>query len=141
MLYVKSLGDGVNYLDSDEASVPISFGGTSGDSIFTLTIDTSDFNGSSYAANNGSHTKTDSGNNSIEYWTNQIMLQSSVMQWQKSNAYLYNVTDLGELISLSINVSVGGVTVYEGTSKNPTSKSVSGLSGTCLLYTSDAADE
>ena len=28
VLYVKSLGDGVNYLDSDEASVPISFGGT-----------------------------------------------------------------------------------------------------------------
>lgn len=27
VLYVKSVGDGVNYLDSDEASVPISFGG------------------------------------------------------------------------------------------------------------------
>lgn len=27
MLYVKSIGDEVNYLDSDEASVPISFGG------------------------------------------------------------------------------------------------------------------
>ena len=31
MLYVKSLGDGVNYADSAEASKPISFGGTSGD--------------------------------------------------------------------------------------------------------------
>ena len=31
VLYVKSLGDGENYLNSDEASVPISFGGTSGD--------------------------------------------------------------------------------------------------------------
>ena len=31
VLYVKSVGDGVNYADSAEASKPISFGGTSGD--------------------------------------------------------------------------------------------------------------
>ncbi len=92
---------------------------------FTLTISTSEFNSTSYAANNGSHsvtaTATDSSTMNVDVTSNQIMLQSSAMQWQKNNGYLYNTTDLGSIVSVTVNSSAGSFTTYYGTSANPSS--------------------
>ena len=87
----------------------------------TLTIETSDFNTTSYAANNGSHTT-----GSISWVSNQIMQQSSVMQWQKNTAYIYNTTDLGTIKSVVINSTAGSFTTYYGTSENPDSNTTVG---------------
>jgi hypothetical protein len=54
------------------------------------------------------------------------MLQSSVMQWQKSKGYIYNETDLGTIKSITVNSSEGSFTKYIGTSKQPTSSGSGG---------------
>lgn len=104
----------------------------------TLTITASDFNSTSYSANNGDHKKTDSEGNEITYYTYQIMLQSSNIQLQKSKAYLYNKTDLGELVSLTITDGSGTMTVYEGTTQQPNTTAVTGTSG---VYTFSAGQK
>ena len=78
---------------------------------FTVTINTDDFNSTSYAANNGNHTSTaynaDSTKSIIVDWTsNQMMLSSSKIQGQKSNAYLYNAAAWGTIKSVTINGNV-----------------------------------
>ena len=94
---------------------------------YTLTIQTSDFNATSYAANNKDKkttaTATDGSGSTLDvtWYSNQIMLQGSVMQWQKNNGYIYNKTDLGTIKSVNITSSAGTFTTYYGTSQNPTS--------------------
>lgn len=109
----------------------------------TLTITASDFTTKSYTDNNGSHNKTDSEGNSIEYTTAQIMLSSNLMQWQKNKGYLYNTTDLGELVSLTIdNITAGSFTVYEGTSSQPDKTSVAAtVDGKSNTYTFSAGQK
>ena len=107
-------------------SISASFSSTSGGvKRYTLTISSSDFNSTSYAANNGSHsftaTSTDSSEMAVDVTSNQIMQQSSSMQWQKNNAYLYNTTDLGSIVSVTVNSTDGSFTTYYGTSENPSS--------------------
>jgi len=80
---------------------------------FVLTKD--DFNKSSYADNNGSHTK-----DGISYYTNQVMQSNSSIQFQKNAGYIYNVTAM-KVNSISITKTGGSFTVYEGTATNPTS--------------------
>ena len=104
----------------------------------TLTITASDFKSTSYPVNNGDHQKTDSDGNEITYYTYQIMLQSSNIQLQKSKAYLYNKTDLGELVSLTITGGSGTITVYEGTTQQPSKNAVPGASG---VYTFSAGQK
>lgn len=82
----------------------------------TLTIETSDFTTTSYADNNKEHTK-----GTIKWVSNQVMQNSSVMQWQKNNGYIYNKTDLGTIKSVTVNRSAGTFTTYYGTSEHPTS--------------------
>lgn len=48
------------------------------------------------------------------------MLQSKAMQWQKSYGAIYNKTDLGEIISVTVNKTSGTFTTYYGTSQKPT---------------------
>ena len=48
------------------------------------------------------------------------MLQSKAMQWQKSNGAIYNTTDLGKIISITVNKTSGTFTTYYGTSQKPT---------------------
>ena len=97
------------------------------DYTYKLEIVPSDFNTTSYAANNGAHSKdavctTDNSKTmSVSYTTNQIMLQSSIMQWQKSTGYIYNTTDLGTITSVTVESSVGTFTTYYGTSEQPSS--------------------
>lgn len=94
---------------------------------YSFTITPSDFNSKSYAENNGTHTSTatcttdNTKTLSISWYSNQIMLQSSVMQWQKSKGYIYNTTDLGTIKSVTVNSSAGTFTTYYGTSSNPSS--------------------
>ena len=92
---------------------------------YTLTISTSDFNGTSYAANNNEKTSTatasDGSTMQVKWTSNQVMLQSSVMQWQKSNGYIYNSTDLGTITNIAITSTAGTFTKYIGTSQKPTS--------------------
>jgi len=70
-----------------------------GEGEYSFTITVADFNSESYAANNGEHTSTATTSNgqtkTITWKSNQVMNQSSVMQWQKNNGYIYNSTDLG----------------------------------------------
>ncbi len=97
------------------------------DYTYKLEIVPSDFNTTSYAANNGAHSKdavctTDNSKTmSVSYTTNQIMQQSSAMQWQKSNGYIYNTTDLGTITSVTVTSSAGTFTTYYGTSEQPSS--------------------
>ena len=98
-----------------------------GQTTYALTIQTSDFNTTSYAANNGNHTKdavdVNNANNtmSVTWVSNQVMQSSSVMQWQKNNGYIYNTTDLGTINSVTVNSTAGTFTTYYGTEAHPTS--------------------
>lgn len=99
---------------------------------YTLTIQTSDFSTSSYAANNGSHDFTavnavdSSKTMTVSIYTNQIMQSSSAMQWQAKNAYLYNSTDIGTIESITVNSTAGTFTTYYGTAQNPTENTTVG---------------
>ena len=91
---------------------------------YTLTISTNDFNSDSYSANNKVHTTAavaeDGSKLDITWQSNQVMLQSKAMQWQKSNGAIYNKTDLGKIISITVNKTSGTFTTYYGTSQKPT---------------------
>lgn len=91
---------------------------------YTLTINANNFTSTSYAANNKDHTTTaiaeDGSKLDITWYSNQVMLQSKAMQWQKSYGAIYNKTDLGEIISVTVNKTSGTFTTYYGTSQEPT---------------------
>lgn len=97
------------------------------DYTYTFTINTSNFNSTSYAANNNEKTSTATCTTdgtktmSVKWTSNQIMLQSGVMQWQKNNGYIYNSTDLGTINSVTVTSTDGSFTTYYGTSEHPTS--------------------
>lgn len=93
----------------------------------------SDFNSSSYANNNGEHTKE-----GVAYHSYQVMLSSNVMQWQKNKGYIYNTASLGKIESISINNITGGsFTVYAGNTANPTTTKITGTNGTYDLSGGD----
>lgn len=98
--------------------------------IYTLTISASDFNGSSYDANNNTKTSTakatDGSEISVSWVSYQVMLQSNAMQWQKSKGYIYNITDLGTIKSIKVNNTAGSFTQYIGASQKPTSNGSGG---------------
>jgi hypothetical protein len=86
----------------------------------------------SYASNNGEHKK-----NGVTYYTNQVCLSSSSIQFQKSNGLLYNKTDLGEIAKIEITkTGDNNLLVYSGTTENPTTGEVTGsASGSVTTYT------
>lgn len=96
---------------------------------YKLTIGANDFNTTSYAANNNEKTSnavctTDNTKTYEVKWTsNQVMKNSSNMQWQKNNGYIYNSTDLGTITNVTITSSAGSFTTYYGTSAQPSSGS------------------
>lgn len=106
-----------------------------------LTAASLGFNSSSYANNNGDHTVTATASNNatldVVISSNQVYLQSGKtdMQWQKTNGYLQNKTDLGEIKSITITSSAGGYTVYQGTSEGPSSSTVT-ASGSVYNFSS-----
>ena len=94
---------------------------------YSFTITTKDFNTTSYAANNKDHTTTavcttnPSKTMEVTWYSNQVMLNLGVMQWQKNTGYIYNKTDLGTIQSVTVTSSEGTFTTYYGASQNPTS--------------------
>ena len=99
---------------------------------YSFTITTADFNSTSYAANNNAKTTTatatdDSGKTmDVEWTSNQVMLSSGVMQWQKNNGYIYNNTDLGTITSITIESEAGTFTTYYGDVEQPSESTVVG---------------
>ena len=100
-------------------------GGGSTSKQYSFDITPSNFNTTSYAANNNEKTSTakasDGSTMSVKWTSNQVMLQSGVMQWQKNTGYIYNSTDLGTINSVTVTSSAGTFTTYYGTSKQPSS--------------------
>lgn len=101
-------------------------GGGDEEKDFSFNITTADFNTTSYAANNNEKTSiataSDASSTMEVKWTsNQVMQQSSVMQWQKDKGYIYNSTDLGTIKSIDITSTAGTFTTYYGTSEQPSS--------------------
>lgn len=92
---------------------------------YTLTISGSDFNTTSYAANNNEKTSNAvAGDNStfeVKWTSYQVMKNGNNMQWQKSKGYIYNSTDLGTIKSVTVNSSAGSFTTYYGTEAQPSS--------------------
>ena len=92
---------------------------------YTLTITKDNFNTKSYSANNNVKTTSavaeDGSSMNVTWYSNQVMQSSGTMQWQKKNGYIYNRTDLGEIVSVTVNSTDGSFTTYYGTAQNPTS--------------------
>lgn len=94
---------------------------------YKLTISSSDFNTTSYAANNNEKKTnavcTSDANKTFEVsWTSyQVMKNGDNMQWQKSKGYIYNSTDLGTIKSVKVTSTAGTFTTYYGTSQQPSS--------------------
>ena len=112
-------------------------GVSSGESkLYTLTILPTDFSGTSYADNNKDRVLTataeDGSTMDVTINTNQVMLMSNLMQWQKNKGILYNKTNLGKINSVTLDINSGSFTVYEGSTENPSSTSVAGSNG---IYT------
>lgn len=100
---------------------------------YTLTISANDFTSVSYTDNNKDHTTTavaeDGSKLDITWYSSQVMLNSKAMQWQKSKGFIYNKTDLGEIISVTVNKTSGKsgtFTTYYGTSQKPTEGTTAG---------------
>lgn len=121
-----------------EATVALTQAGvSSGESkLYTLTILPTDFSGTSYADNNKDRVLTataeDGSTMDVTINTNQVMLMSNLMQWQKNKGILYNKTNLGKINSVTLDINSGSFTVYEGSTENPSSTSVAGSNG---IYT------
>ncbi len=94
---------------------------------YRLVITQDDFNGTSYAANNGTHSSVavcvddESVTLNVSWKSNQVMLNGSAMQWQKGNGSIYNVTDLGTIKSVKINSTDGSFITFFGDSEHPSS--------------------
>ena len=94
---------------------------------YSFTINANDFNTTSYAANNNEKTSIavcteDASKTLAVSWTsNQIQKNSTNMQWQKSNGYIYNSTDLGTVNSVTVTNSAGSFTTSYGTAEQPSS--------------------
>lgn len=105
-------------------------GGGDEEKDFSFNITTADFNTTSYAANNNEKTSTatasDGSTMEVKWTSYQVMLQSSTIQWQKNNGYIYNSTDLGTIKSIDITSTAGTFTTYYGTSEQPSSSTTVG---------------
>jgi hypothetical protein len=93
---------------------------------YKLTISTSDFNTTSYAANNNEKTSNavcinDASKTYEVKWTSNQVMKNGGMQWQKSNGYIYNSTPLGTIKEVKINSDAGSFTTYYGEEEQPSS--------------------
>ena len=120
-----------NYL-AGTASINVTVSEKGAKVVYVLTISNENFNSTSYAANNNEKTstavgKTDNTKTMEVKWTsNQVMLQSSAMQWQKNNGLIYNSTDLGTIKSVTVNSTAGTFTTYYGTAAQPSTNTTVG---------------
>lgn len=82
----------------------------------TWSLTYTDFNTTSYSANDGSHEK-----GGISYTTKNVMQSSSKIQIKKSSAYIYNTTAMpGDITSITLS-SGSNVVIKVGSSSQPSS--------------------
>ncbi len=99
------------------------------ESTVVLEITKDDFNSTSYVANN--NTKTENG---YSYTSNQVMNQSSTMQWQKSTGYITIASNSFVKLEMkstagTYTVTVGGKTVTGTITNGVTTYDLTGLTG------------
>ena len=134
---VTATADGYKSATSATASATVPYVNTGSAKTYTLTITSSDLekkSGSGYAAYNGTHTLTayasDESTMSVEISTSQVMPGTSptgTLQFQASKGTLYNVTDLGTIVSVEYDINKGtGISHVIGTAQNPTTETVGG---------------
>ena len=108
--------------------------GSGSEKEYSFTINTDNFkqltSGSGYATYNGTHTFTatdkDGSTVSVDCISNQMMVNSGKIQWQKNTGYIYNTTDLGKIVSVTISSTGGTFTTYYGDTKQPTKETTVG---------------
>ena len=88
------------------------------------TITTSDVADGSYPTTDTSYTSADG----LSFTANNVAKFSGKIQFKKSGGYLYNNNSLN-LSTLTISGVSGALTVYAGTSKNPSSTAITGSNG------------
>lgn len=99
---------------------------------YSFSISSSDFNSTSYAANDNEKTTkavctTDATKKMDVKWTSSnCMLNSSNIQFKKNAGYIYNSTNLGTVTDISITSTAGGYSIFYGTTENPTSGTSTG---------------
>ena len=127
-----SVTDNKFTMPASSVTISATFKSTASIKTYSFTISASDFNSSSYDANNSEKTSiataTDGSGATLEVkWTSyQVMLQSEAMQWQKSKGCIYNSTDLGSIVSVVVTSTAGTFTTYYGTEEKPSSNTTVG---------------
>lgn len=122
---------------SSETSVTVPYVNTGSAKTYTLTIVSGDLekkSGSGYAAYNGTHTlkayASDNSTMDVVINTSQVMPGSNpsgTLQFQASKGTLYNVTDLGTIVSVDFEINQGsGISAVIGTIQNPTTETAGG---------------
>ena len=101
-------------------------GMTSYPKTYSFDITTSDFNGTSYAANNNEKTTTattemDDSEMEVHWTSYNLMKQSGAIMWKQKEGYIYNSTNLGTVTDVAITSTGGEFTTYYGTSVQPSS--------------------
>ena len=141
VLYVKSLGDGENYKDSEEASKEISFGGTSGGNDVTASLTLS--NNQKFATTSGSTLTDDKGN----IWTvahTNASIQNSYNTTYKGQQFgtgstngtiTFSTTINKPIKSISITAAAGGTKATVELSVNNIIWQTNTLSKTSQEYT------
>ena len=108
--------------------------GSGSEKEYSFTINTDNFkqltSGNGYATYNGTHTFTatdkDGSTVSVDCISNQMMVNSGKIQWQKKSGYIYNTTDLGKIVSVTISSTGGTFTTYYGDTQQPKSETTVG---------------
>ncbi len=105
---------------------------SSGPKTYQYTITTSDFTASGYdkPINSITATATDGSGNTltVNHATKNAGLQNGKIQFKKKTGMLYNTTNLGTVVSVTLTGASGGTgTVYKGSTENPTSSGSGGF--------------
>ena len=126
--YVKAIAVKDTYTDSDVATATVTY---SAPKTYEFTINSSNFSGNSYAPNNTEKTTTATevggeATFNVKWTSYQVALNSGNMQWQKNNGKIYNSTNFGTIVSVTVNSSAGTFTTYYGSSPEPSSNTTVG---------------
>lgn len=127
---VTARADGYKSATSAAVSATVPYVNTGSAKTYTFTITKENFTTKSYADNNKEKTiiatAKDGSTIDVTWISNQVMQQNNTMQWQKNNGCIYNITDLGSIVSVTIDSTEGTFSEYIGTTKEPTTNATGG---------------